>query len=236
MPYHYCANVHAPLLFAGGPYPCTTCAQQTLPAHDVVRFAHPTANYTVRWHDTGDNICLKVVFGSYIVLLSDDVLKYDTATIDQDTLLNPPGGGNWTDNTLPHRGGGWPRGSIIPGCLKNVKVALGRHGPAPQYGLVHVLSGHPSVFNDLRSPPPKNTPFSLVNLRDNLRNMTAPRQQGVGALKVATQQNGNTAVHGVSKTIHAFMVVNKDHMLVTGYSSNVSAGTLNLRVTVRTWD
>lgn len=235
MAYHYCNNHPKPLIFANGPYPCATCRQATLPAHGVVRFTHPDGNYTVQWHDAGEKLFLAVVFAGYTVLLGDDVLSYDTAAFSQDTLLRAPGGGGWTDSTLANRGGGFPKGNNNPGCLSNVRVALGRHGTAPQFGLVHVLAGHPEMFHDMRSKPSKVVPFQLIGLRDNLRNITEPKGVATGARMVAEQQNGNTAVHGVSATIHGFIVVNGGGQLVTGYKSNVSAGTLNLRKKIREW-
>lgn len=237
MAYHYCNNNHPkPLIFANGPYPCATCGQQTLPAHNVVRWTHPQGNYTVAWHEAAGTLSLKVVFGRYHILLTDDVLAYDTAAFSANTALRPPGGGSWTDNTLANRGGGFPRGSTNGGNLSGVVLVLGTHGVAPQVGLVHVLAGHAPFFNDMRSNPPRDTPFDLTRFRDNLRALTAPRGVAIGCDSVAEQHNGNTAIHGVvGPSAHGFLVINGASQIVTGYPANTHAGTLNLKKKIREW-
>ena len=236
MAFHYCGNHPKPLIFANGPYACASCSQITLPAHDVVRWTHPHGNYTVAWHEDGGKLLLKVLYGRFIVLLSDDVLPYDTADFSSTTALRPPGGGSWTDNSLANRGGGFPRGSTNGNNLSGVKLVLGTHGTAPQLGLVHVLAGHAPYFHNMQNRPAYDTPFDLSSFRDNLRNLTAPRGMAVGCDSVAEQHNGNTAVHGVvGPSAHGFLVINGAGQIVTGYPSNTHSGTLNLKKKIREW-
>ncbi|MEZ4473846.1 MAG: hypothetical protein R3F60_24260 [bacterium] len=201
-----------------------------------MRFTSARNNYTVSWHDRGDSLALRLDFNNYQVLLPDNVLAYDTAASPRRPRCSAMRGGSRGDNSIVGRGGGCrPGDRTIPGAFSNMDITLGQHGGAPQHGVVHMLANHAVVFRDMRSRPASNQPFTLDDLQTNLTNLTAPKAQAVGTHKVVSQNNGNYALHGVSQTIHALLVVTPTGRVVTCYDARVLSGMKNTSTILREW-
>ncbi len=245
MAWYYCSNVaHAkPPLFTSpfGAPTCTQCAQATVAAHDVVR--HTKLNdYQILWHDTGAELMLRVEVGNRRILLSDDVLATDTVAFAPTLNLKPPGGGEWFSPMSTYGGGhrhnNVDNGLVAPG-MNRTTLKLGQNDVGSAYGMVHVVRGHPQMFNNLVSNPPvAPATFDLANLRDNLRAVTAQPGVGVGVRWVAKQiNNGRYVIHGVSASTHqhAMLVVDNTYKLITGYPGQNMGGLGQAPVKIREW-
>jgi len=239
MPWYYCSNHPKPLLFTC-PFdrPCAKCGQALVLANNVLRYDKP-GDYQLRWHEMPNGVVLRMDLGAYRVLLSDDVLPYDTVNFSPTMNLKPPGGGRWFGQLSSYGGGTRYRtnNGLVSASLNTTLVKLGQNDGGNAFGLAHVLKGHAQMFNDLRSTPQRqpNT-FDLTRFRDNLRSLTAPKTPASGIRWVAKQLNNNRYVlHGVANGQHGMLIIGQGAILVTAYPGQNMSGLGQTPAKIRSW-
>ena len=240
MPWYYCSNHPKPLLFTC-PFdrPCANCGQPLVLANNTLRYSKPN-DYDIRWHEMPNGVALRLELGNYRVLLTDDVLPYDTVNFSPTMNLKPPGGGQWFGQLSTYGGGrryNSTDNGMVPSSLNQTAVKLGQNDSGSAFGLAHVLKGHAQMLNDLRGFPPRqpNT-FDLTNFRDNLRALTAPKSQASGIRWVAKQLNNNRYVlHGVTNGQHGMLIVDQQYKLITGYGGQNMSGLGQAPSRIREW-